>query len=92
MTGLGGGPSLPSIRFCGLTDVKNLRIRGRLSLVREQGKEMKKTYGITLKTRPGKQRPVPMTLSKEEGSRVVLSAAKRVITTHSHVIKALAKR
>lgn len=53
---------------------------------------MKKTYGIELKVKESKQRPVPMTLSSKEGSRVVLSAAKRVITTHSKVIKALAKR
>ena len=53
---------------------------------------MKKSYGVTLKAKTEKQKPVPMTLSNKEGSRVVLSAAKRVITTHSKVIKALASR
>lgn len=53
---------------------------------------MKKIYGIELKTRAGIVKPVPMNLSNKEGSRVVLSAAKRVISTHEKVIKALAKR
>lgn len=54
---------------------------------------MKKTYGIQVKPKPPTpQRPVPMTLSSKEGSRVVLTAAKRVISTHKDVIKALAKR
>ena len=53
---------------------------------------MKKTYGVTLKAKTEKQRPVPMTLVGPEGSRVVLSAAKRVIATHAKVIKALAQR
>lgn len=44
------------------------------------------------KTRPGKLSPVPMSLSGPAGKRVVVSAAKRVIKTHSEVIKALAKR
>ena len=42
--------------------------------------------------RTTKQAPVKMQLSGEEGKRVVFSAAKRVINTHSEVIKALAKR
>jgi hypothetical protein len=33
-----------------------------------------------------------MELAGEEGARVVLSAAKRVIKTHQKVIEALAKR
>ncbi|MDY7540242.1 hypothetical protein QN372_10130 [Undibacterium sp. RTI2.1] len=53
---------------------------------------MKKTYGVVLETVREKQKPVPMNLSNKEGSRVVLSAAKRVISTHSKVIKALANR
>ena len=53
---------------------------------------MKKTYGVELKARTGTQKPVAMTLSNTEGSRVVLSAAKKVIQTHSKVIKALANR
>jgi hypothetical protein len=38
------------------------------------------------------QRPVDMKLTGKEGSRVVLSAARRVMATHAEVIKALAKR
>lgn len=53
---------------------------------------MKKTYGVTLKSRPDKQRPVSMQLQGKDGSRVVLNAAKRVIATHAKVIKALADR
>jgi hypothetical protein len=53
---------------------------------------MKKTYGIEVKARTSPQRPVKIDLSGKEGSRVVNTAAKRVITTHAHAIKALAKR
>jgi hypothetical protein len=53
---------------------------------------MKKNYGVTLKPRTGKQSPVEMRLDTKDGSRVVRSAAKRVIVTHAKVIKALAKR
>jgi hypothetical protein len=53
---------------------------------------MKKTYGITLKPRTEKQRPVPMVLAGTDGSRVVRNAAKRVISTHEKVIKSLANR
>lgn len=42
--------------------------------------------------RPGKLPPASMSLSGQAGKRVVISAAKRVISTHSEVIKALAKR
>ena len=42
--------------------------------------------------RPGKLPPASMSLSGAAGKRVVISAAKRVISTHSEVIKALAKR
>ncbi len=44
------------------------------------------------KQRPGKLAPADMSLSGPAGKRVVVSAAKRVIKTHSEVIKALAKR
>jgi hypothetical protein len=57
-----------------------------------RGVMMKKTYGVTLKPRTEKQRPVPMSLASTDGSRVVRSAAKRVISTHEKVIKALANR
>ena len=70
--------------FMGLHAPK-IRIDGGESL-------MKKTYGVTLKPRPGKQRPVSMELQGKDGSRVVLSAAKRVMSTHAKVIKALANR
>lgn len=53
---------------------------------------MKKTYGIELKEKSDKQRPVKMALSGEKGSRAALAAAKRVISKHEKVIKALAKR
>jgi hypothetical protein len=53
---------------------------------------MKKTYGVVLKPRQEKLRPVEMSLASPEGSRVVMSAAKRVIATHEKVIKALANR
>ncbi len=42
--------------------------------------------------RTSKHAPVKMQLSGDAGKRVVVSAAKRVINTHSEVIKALAKR
>lgn len=68
-------------------------VYNKLRLIDNQKVEqMKKSYGVTLKAKTEKQKPVPMTLSNKEGSRVVLSAAKRVITTHSKVIKALASR
>lgn len=47
---------------------------------------------VQLRERPGKLTPAPMSLSGPAGQRVVVSAAKRVIKTHSEVIKALAKR
>lgn len=40
--------------------------------------------------RTTKQAPVKMQLSGDAGKRVVVSAAKRVMNTHSEVIKALA--
>jgi hypothetical protein len=51
-----------------------------------------KNYGVTIKVRTSPQRPVEMQLKCSEGSRVVMSAAKRVIATHEKVIKALANR
>lgn len=51
-----------------------------------------KSYGVAIKKRSTPQRPVEMKLTGTEGSRVVISAAKRVIATHDKVIKALAKR
>jgi len=53
---------------------------------------MKKTYGVTLKERAGTQKPVAMTFSDNERSKVVLTEAKKVITAHAKVIKALANR
>ncbi|WP_179958205.1 hypothetical protein [Chitinimonas arctica] len=53
---------------------------------------MKKTYGVAIKQRTEQIKPVPMDLGVTEGSRVVLGAAKRVISTHEKVLKALAKR
>ncbi|MDQ1816354.1 hypothetical protein RBA41_23945 [Massilia sp. CCM 9210] len=47
---------------------------------------------VQLSKRPGKLAPASMSLSGPAGKRVVVSAAKRVIKTHSDVIKALAKR
>lgn len=49
---------------------------------------MKNQYGITMKSRRVKHPPVPLNLSSNE----ILEAAKRVIATHSKVLKALAKR
>lgn len=40
----------------------------------------------------GKIAPASMSLSGPAGKRVVLATAKRVITTHNAVIKALANR
>jgi hypothetical protein len=51
-----------------------------------------KNYRVTIKVRTSPQRPVEMQLKGSEGSRVVMSAAKRVIATHEKVIKALANR
>jgi len=53
---------------------------------------MKSNFGVELKVRPTPVRPVEMKLTGEEGSRVVINAAKRVIAMHEKVIKALAKR
>ena len=53
---------------------------------------MKKTYGVTLKERTGSQKPVTMTVSDNEKSRIVLDEAKKVIKMHTKVIKALANR
>nr|WP_181375530.1 hypothetical protein [Polaromonas sp. E3S]AWD71986.1 hypothetical protein pE10SP1_p047 [Polaromonas sp. E10S] len=53
---------------------------------------MKNTYGLVLKEKREPVRPVKMDLSNKEGSRVVMTAAKRVMTTHAKVIKALASR
>lgn len=47
---------------------------------------------IPLATRSGKLSPAAMVLRGAVGKRVVVNAAKRVINTHSDVIKALAKR
>lgn len=49
-------------------------------------------YGVVMKARREKQKPIPMDLSGEQGTRLVLATAKRVMTTHSKVIKALATR
>jgi len=43
-------------------------------------------------TRTGKTAPASMDLSGPAGKRKVMDTAKRVIKTHSKVIKALAKR
>ncbi|WP_429949313.1 hypothetical protein ACQYWY_20455 [Comamonas sediminis] len=53
---------------------------------------MDKKYGIEINQKRDKVRPVPMDLSGKDGQRVVMAAAKRVMTTHAEVIKALAKR
>jgi hypothetical protein len=52
----------------------------------------KNSYGIAIKERSAPVHPVEMNLTGPEGSRVVLSAAKRVLKMHEKVIKALAKR
>jgi hypothetical protein len=52
---------------------------------------MNKKYGVEPKEKREKVRPVPMDLSGKDGQRVVMAAAKRVMTTHADVIKALAK-
>jgi hypothetical protein len=49
-------------------------------------------YGVVVKRRRPKQKPVPMDLSSEQGTRLVLNSAKRVMKTHADVIKALANR
>lgn len=53
---------------------------------------MNKKYGVELKEKREKVRPVPMDLSGKDGQRVVMAAVKRVMTIHADVIKALAKR
>lgn len=47
---------------------------------------------VALKVERPKHKPVKMELAGAEGSRVVLSTAKKVIETHRAVIKALANR
>lgn len=53
---------------------------------------MRNTYGLVFKEKREPVRPVKMDLSDKAGSRVVMAAAKRVMTTHAKVIKALASR
>lgn len=53
---------------------------------------MNKKYDVEIKEKREKVRPAPMDLSGKEGQRIVMAAAKRVMTTHADVIKALAKR
>lgn len=60
-------------------------------------KEVKRSLARDARTgeitnRAGKTVPAPMSLSGPAGKRVVLATAKRVISTHSEVIKALANR
>lgn len=53
--------------------------------------KVKKTYGIQLKQRrPVK--PVQVFLAGSDGDQIFRSAVKRVIETHTDVLKALAKR
>lgn len=47
---------------------------------------------LPLAKRTGKTAPASMSLSGPAGKRLVVNTAKRVIKTHSKVIKALAKR
>lgn len=49
-------------------------------------------YGIVIKPRTEKTLPADIKLVGKEGSRVVISAAKRILVTHEKVIKALANR
>jgi hypothetical protein len=60
----------------------------------QEAASVKKTYGIEKKPQVAREkvRPVQMNLSGTEGRRVVMSTAKRVMSTHADVIKALAKR
>ena len=53
---------------------------------------MRKTYRLVLKEKREPVRSVKMELSDKAGSRVVMAAAKRVVTTLAKVIKALASR
>ncbi|MDC7690513.1 hypothetical protein [Vogesella indigofera] len=55
---------------------------------------MKQTnpYGIRIKERSQPVKPVSIPLASEDGSRLVKTAAKRVIARHKKVIKALADR
>lgn len=53
---------------------------------------IKKSYGITLKTRVKKHPPISTDLTGKKGYRIVIEAAKKVIKTHKIVIQALGKR
>jgi hypothetical protein len=53
---------------------------------------VKKNYGIVIRARTEPVHPIQMDLAGSKGRRIVLDAAKRVIATHTAVIKALAKR
>jgi hypothetical protein len=50
------------------------------------------SYGIRVKERTQPVKPVAIPLANEDGSRLVKTAAKRVISRHKKVIKALADR
>lgn len=53
---------------------------------------MQKYFGIDLKTRMGPASSVPMELSGEAGTHIVMAAARRVMAEHADVLKALASR
>jgi hypothetical protein len=54
--------------------------------------DKKITSALKIAQRTGKLSAVSMSLKGEAGKRVVVNTAKRVISTHKDVIKALAKR
>lgn len=51
-----------------------------------------KAYGVTMVPRETARKPLPLPVDSPDGVRVVTSAAKHVIETHSEVIKKLADR
>ncbi|MDK2122823.1 hypothetical protein [Parachitinimonas caeni] len=52
----------------------------------------KTMYGVAIKQRKEVVAPVAIDLDAPQGSRVVMSSAKRVAATHAEVIKRLADR
>ena len=65
---------------------------GKLALSESARERLKRDYGVAVADRTTKVAPVPLPLDAPERSRIVKSAAQRVIKEHASVIRALADR
>jgi hypothetical protein len=53
--------------------------------------EIENRYGIKINPNRKPVRPIPLDLTSEAGRRVVMETARRVMTTHTGVLAALAR-